>query len=145
MLFRHDADTDMLYIQLANGVSLESEEVAPGIVLDLDADEHVVVTMTSPPAFAALMISGSSARSSPMSARVGMDPGATNRGEAFEKVDAFNFPATMSRIVPGYLEPLPGAQNSTARFSRALRAERHLHAQNGDKITTGIWRLVFAW
>lgn len=42
MLFRYDADTDMLYIRLADGVSVESEEVAPGIVLDLDADEHVV-------------------------------------------------------------------------------------------------------
>ena len=42
MLFRYDADTDMLYIQLADTPSVESEEVAPGIVLDLDADEHVV-------------------------------------------------------------------------------------------------------
>lgn len=41
MLFRYDAETDVLYI-LADGVSVESEEVAPGIVLDLDADEHVV-------------------------------------------------------------------------------------------------------
>jgi len=38
------ADTDMLYIQLADGVSVESEQVAPGIELDLDADEHVVGT-----------------------------------------------------------------------------------------------------
>ena len=29
-------DTDMLYIQLASGVGTESEEVAPGIVLDFD-------------------------------------------------------------------------------------------------------------
>ncbi len=42
MFFRYDADTDMLYIQLADCVGVESEEVAPGIVLDLDANDHVV-------------------------------------------------------------------------------------------------------
>ena len=36
MIFQYYPDTDMLYIKLANGVSTESEEVAPGIVLDFD-------------------------------------------------------------------------------------------------------------
>ena len=38
MILQYHPDSDMLYIKLANGVSVESEEVAPGIVLDLD--EH---------------------------------------------------------------------------------------------------------
>ncbi len=42
MLFRYDAESDMLYIQLAERASTESEEVAPGVVLDLDADERVI-------------------------------------------------------------------------------------------------------
>ena len=36
MVFEYESDTDMLYIKLADGVSTESEEVAPGIVLDFD-------------------------------------------------------------------------------------------------------------
>jgi len=32
----------MLYIKLANGVSTESEEVAPGIVLDFDERNQVI-------------------------------------------------------------------------------------------------------
>lgn len=42
MVFRYFSDTDMLYIELASGVSIESEEVAPNIVLDYDADERVI-------------------------------------------------------------------------------------------------------
>jgi len=42
MLFQYYPDTDMLYIQLAAGVSTESEEVAPGIVLDFDEREQVI-------------------------------------------------------------------------------------------------------
>ena len=34
----------MLYIQLAAGVSTESEQVAPGIVLDFDEREQVIGT-----------------------------------------------------------------------------------------------------
>jgi uncharacterized protein YuzE len=34
--------TDMLYIKLASGVSTESEEVAPGIVLDFDERNQVI-------------------------------------------------------------------------------------------------------
>jgi uncharacterized protein YuzE len=33
---KYFADTDMLYIKLAIGVSVESEEVSPGVVLDYD-------------------------------------------------------------------------------------------------------------
>jgi len=42
MIFQYYPDSDMLYIKLANGISTESEEVAPGIVLDFD--EHNRVT-----------------------------------------------------------------------------------------------------
>ena len=42
MIFQYYPDTDMLYIQLASGVSTESEEVAPGIVLDFDESDHLV-------------------------------------------------------------------------------------------------------
>ena len=42
MVFEYDSDTDMLYIQLADGVSTESEEVAPGIVLDFDEHNRVI-------------------------------------------------------------------------------------------------------
>jgi uncharacterized protein YuzE len=42
MLFRYDQDTDMLYIALVSKVSTESEEVAPGIVLDFDENNQVI-------------------------------------------------------------------------------------------------------
>ena len=42
MIFQYYPDTDMLYIQLAAGVSTESEEVAPGIVLDFDKRNQVI-------------------------------------------------------------------------------------------------------
>jgi len=42
MHFRYYPDTDMLYIELAPGVSVESEEVAPNIVLDYDANNRVI-------------------------------------------------------------------------------------------------------
>ena len=42
MIFRYFPDTDMLYIELVSGVSAESEEVAPGIVLDFDDKNHVL-------------------------------------------------------------------------------------------------------
>ena len=42
MIFRYDSSSDMLYIELANRASVESEEVAPGVVLDFDGDNHVV-------------------------------------------------------------------------------------------------------
>jgi uncharacterized protein YuzE len=42
MLFQYYAETDMLCIRLADGVSTESEEVAPGVVLDYDNDNRVL-------------------------------------------------------------------------------------------------------
>ncbi|MBM3241225.1 DUF2283 domain-containing protein [Candidatus Poribacteria bacterium] len=42
MVFEYYSDTDMLYIKLADGVSTESEEVAPGIVLDFDEHNRVI-------------------------------------------------------------------------------------------------------
>lgn len=38
----YHVETDMLYIELADRVSTESEEVAPGIVLDYDQDNQVI-------------------------------------------------------------------------------------------------------
>jgi uncharacterized protein YuzE len=35
-------ETDQLYIDLCDGKSVESEEVAPGFVLDFDGEGHVV-------------------------------------------------------------------------------------------------------
>ena len=42
MVFQYHPDTDMLYIKLADRVSAESEEAAPGIVLDFDEHNRVV-------------------------------------------------------------------------------------------------------
>ena len=42
MVVQYHADTDMLYIKLAEGVSTESEEVAPGVVLDFDEGNRVI-------------------------------------------------------------------------------------------------------
>jgi uncharacterized protein YuzE len=42
MIFQYYPDTDMLYTKLATGVSTESEEVAPGIVLDFDERNQVI-------------------------------------------------------------------------------------------------------
>jgi uncharacterized protein YuzE len=42
MLFEYHPDSDMLYIKLANGISTESEEIAPGVVLDFDASNRVL-------------------------------------------------------------------------------------------------------
>ncbi len=42
MIFQYYSETDMLYIKLSIGVSMESEEVAPGIVLDFDASNKVI-------------------------------------------------------------------------------------------------------
>jgi uncharacterized protein YuzE len=35
-------ETDSLYIDLSERVSVDSREVVPGVVLDLDAEEHLV-------------------------------------------------------------------------------------------------------
>ncbi|MCK6622459.1 MAG: DUF2283 domain-containing protein [Calditrichaceae bacterium] len=42
MFFKYDPDTDMLYIELSNAASVESEEVAPGVVLDFDEQNRLV-------------------------------------------------------------------------------------------------------
>jgi len=42
MVFEYYPDTDMLYIRLADGISTESEEVAPGVVLDFDQHNRVI-------------------------------------------------------------------------------------------------------
>ncbi len=42
MEIQYDAPSDMLYIGLHSRASVESEEIAPGIVLDYDEDNGVV-------------------------------------------------------------------------------------------------------
>lgn len=42
MKFHYHPDTDSLYIHLSENASVESEEVAPDIVLDFDAQGKVV-------------------------------------------------------------------------------------------------------
>jgi uncharacterized protein YuzE len=42
MVFEYYADTDMLYIRFAEGTSVESEEVAPGVVLDFDEQNRIL-------------------------------------------------------------------------------------------------------
>ena len=42
MVFEYYADTDMLYITLAEGIGVESEEVAPGVVLDYDEGNRIL-------------------------------------------------------------------------------------------------------
>jgi len=42
MVFQYHPETDMLYVKLSDGVSMESEEVAPGIVLDFDEGHRVI-------------------------------------------------------------------------------------------------------
>ena len=42
MKLSHDPETDMVYIEFEDRPSLESFELCDGIVIDLDADEHVV-------------------------------------------------------------------------------------------------------
>jgi uncharacterized protein YuzE len=42
MIFRYFSEDDMLYIELQPGVSTESEEVAPGVVLDFNENNQVI-------------------------------------------------------------------------------------------------------
>ncbi len=42
MEIQYDSDSDMLYIGLRSRRSVESEEVAPGVVLDYDESNNVV-------------------------------------------------------------------------------------------------------
>lgn len=42
MVFEYYPDSDMLYIKLADGTSTESEEIAPGVVLDFDKRKRLI-------------------------------------------------------------------------------------------------------
>lgn len=42
MVFQYFPETDMLYIELAKGVAVESEEVSPGFVLDFNDQNQVI-------------------------------------------------------------------------------------------------------
>ena len=42
MKLHYDVDTDSLYIDLADRPGVDSDEVADGVVLDFDADGHLV-------------------------------------------------------------------------------------------------------
>ena len=42
MVFEYYPETDTLYIKLIDGVSAESEEIAPGVVLDFDEHNRVI-------------------------------------------------------------------------------------------------------
>lgn len=42
MIVEYSPETDMLYIRLTEGVSVESEEIAPGVVLDFDAENRLI-------------------------------------------------------------------------------------------------------
>jgi len=42
MVFQYYPDSDMLFIKLADSASAESEEIAPGVVVDFDEDNRAV-------------------------------------------------------------------------------------------------------
>jgi len=42
MKFQYYPETDSLYIDLSSKVATDSQEAAPGVVLDFDAEGHVV-------------------------------------------------------------------------------------------------------
>jgi uncharacterized protein YuzE len=42
MKFRYYVETDSLYIDLSERASVDSREVSPGVVLDFDAEGHLV-------------------------------------------------------------------------------------------------------
>ena len=42
MIVQYHAETDMLYIEFAPGISTESEEIAPGIVADFDENNRII-------------------------------------------------------------------------------------------------------
>ena len=42
MVFEYFPDTDMLYIRRTEALSAESDEIAPGVVLDLDEYSQIV-------------------------------------------------------------------------------------------------------
>jgi len=42
MIFQYYPESDMLYIRFVDRASVESEEVAPGVVLDYDQNDRVI-------------------------------------------------------------------------------------------------------
>jgi uncharacterized protein YuzE len=42
MVFQYFPESGMLYIKLSDGISIESEEIAPGVVLDFNATSRVI-------------------------------------------------------------------------------------------------------
>jgi len=42
MVFEYYPETDMFYIKLSDGTSTESEEIAPGVLLDFDEHNRVI-------------------------------------------------------------------------------------------------------
>jgi len=42
MIFQYYSDSDMMYIKFSDKISTESEEVAPGIVLDYNEQNQIV-------------------------------------------------------------------------------------------------------
>jgi uncharacterized protein YuzE len=42
MNFEYHQETDMLYIKLSGGVSVESEEISPGVVIDYDESNRAI-------------------------------------------------------------------------------------------------------
>jgi uncharacterized protein YuzE len=42
MILEYHPETDMLYIKLMEGISTESEEITPGVVLDFDERNYVI-------------------------------------------------------------------------------------------------------
>ena len=46
MISEYFSDTDMLYFKLVERTSTESEELAPGVVLDFDEDNRICQTST---------------------------------------------------------------------------------------------------
>ncbi len=42
MIFEYHQETDMLYIKLASGISIESEEISHGLVVDYDENNHAI-------------------------------------------------------------------------------------------------------
>lgn len=42
MIIEYSKNTDMLYIRLTDAFSVESDEIAPGVVLDFDEHNQVV-------------------------------------------------------------------------------------------------------
>ena len=50
MKFHYYPETDSFYIDLSEKVSADSKEAAPGVVLDFDAEGHLVALILTMPA-----------------------------------------------------------------------------------------------